>query len=674
MRIVAFILIYAFVGGYAFADVFYVDAINGHANNDCRSPDFPCVSIQQAVENSIPGDQILVAKGVYTHDPRFDCAAVVCVNATALTLLGGYDPGTWLTANPASNTTIIDGENLHRGVSVFHFGMPTSLRMEGFTIRRGLARGENGENLGGGLKASNADITLRQIIFEDNKALGIDTLADTGNTGAGGGVYIVSCPVSPPDSSGFQTGTLVRPNVILEQLVFRRNVAQGGQGAVVGGNALAGGLFIHRASLLAKDIDFFDNRALAGSSTGRGYLSATQHADALGGGAAIMFATKGTINSITVANNEAQGGAGKDKGGLAYGGGLFFEGRLDSQIVIPGCPANSMPESPINDVFIADAEFINNLSIGGTGEIAGNGIGGALNAFRAYLTMDRFQMIGNQALTGFGDDGAGSGGAIFIEDSPRLPDGRMSYFKNAIIAQNEAIGAKGGGGGIRVLGSDVKIEHATIADNIIPADGGVRSPGQAILAGPRPQAGVQVTSQVIVNYSIIANHSVATKVAIHALPDSSIELYKGLFAGNNINTSIDHPFSGTILGESSMLEAIDAGFKESDSLPYRLASSSIAIDQAIGSSTYKDFENQTRGPAIDIGADEWCSTIVENINISNKTYVGNIKEQACNTVSVTASEIESGASVVFQAGVALGFGNEFRIKKGADALVRLSLP
>ena len=54
--------------------------------------------------------------------------------------------------------------------------------------------------------------------------------------------------------------------------------------------------------------------------------------------------------------------------------------------------------------------------------------------------------------------------------------------------------------------------------------------------------------------------------------------------------------------------------------------------------------------------------------------MGNIKEQACNTVSVTASEIESGASVVFQAGVALGFGNEFRIKKGADALVKLSLP
>ena len=135
--------------------------------------------------------------GTYTYDPnvtnicfsvyKISPASVICTVDKGLNILGGYSINNWLSSDPSANLTVIDGQNLYRGVTAVGDKTTTSnLDMEGFTIQNGRALGptynaSDTSGVGGGMLVNKVIVTLRDLIFKNNQAKGLNT-----SSGAGG--------------------------------------------------------------------------------------------------------------------------------------------------------------------------------------------------------------------------------------------------------------------------------------------------------------------------------------------------------------------------------------------------------------------------------------------------------------------------------------------------------
>lgn len=578
-------------------------APSGSDTGGCGSAALPCRTIQYAVNLAGNGDFVLVAAGNYTFNAATDiCSgslfstAVVCVVNKQLNILGGYSTSNWSAPDPIANPTIIDGGNSVRGVWVVSTGPATGLRIEGFTIRNGVGRAISARpgqdsifGYGGGMFVEQAFVILRSLIFESNQAVGSDTGANYGGTGAGGGLAI-------RNSSG---GT------ILENLVFQNNQARGGTGPERGGYGIGGGMFIINSNISsARALTFSNNGAMGGSTGGSGVDSILgQLADGLGGGMAIHDRTNVYFQRITATGNTAQGGdAPNGNAGGAFGGGIYAEGAT---VIIE--------DSNVSSNAARGANGINNDTL-----IRGTGLaqGGGIHSFNANMTINRVYIINNTARGGNGatyKGSAGGGGVALV----RLRGGSGSLIVNTIIADNlAAMGggssnvAGGGGGGLWLQGTNTGIYHATIARNRL---------GESIMQGQgivMLSFGADTATNVGLSYSIIAEHTSTSAAAIHVQPNNTINLNRGLWAGNNKDTNADWNPAGAFNGLGSMLSASSADFV-SPGMPnedYHLASSSPARDQAIGSTTTVDIDNQLRSNP-DIGADEWTPPLNNQLHL-----------------------------------------------------------
>ncbi len=571
------------------ATAWHVDFATGVDSGACGSRESPCFSIQKAVDLSSAGDSILVAEGTYLRqaalDPCGDEPAVVCVVATELTILGGFTSANWLLPDPAGHPTIIDGETLARGVSVEKAGLsgpPTSLRLEGFTIRNGRAEapdfGPSPDGLGGGLKASLADVVLRDVAFVDNVAQAGDTDSGAGGLAAGGGAFISSDPSLP----------LV---VTLERLAFSGNQALGGNGPERGGTASGGGLFVKLATVRGERIEATGNLAQAGSSTGHGLASGLS-ADALGGGLCFAADTDVDLGFVLASDNAVVGGdagAGdSDQAGGAFGGGVFSEKAT---------------------LALADAELRSNTVTGGDAFWGGLGNGGGLMTSGSSVVLERVLLLDNRGQGGTSSDPAGKkgsssgGGAFFAVQDPDA--GQSVTITNSIVADNfidsGAPEGNGGGGGLFYNGVVGTISHTTLARNGVGTD---RLLGQAIILNDRT---LDQPSEVDVDHSIIADHtSLEDRPAIHVWTNSTMRLDRGLFAGNEVDTNDGIGVAGTYHGLESMLSALSADFISPGppDFDYRLQPGSPAQDEGIGSDEPQDFQGASRDPVPDIGADE----------------------------------------------------------------------
>lgn len=174
----------------------------------------PCFgSIQEAVDASAIGDIVKVAQGVYTGV----VTNVVTINKP-LTIRGGYSTIEWADASPATQPSIIDGEDSRRGMYISGNG-EGSVLLVGLTVRNGHAATEGGAGIlivtgtveiedsliisntaeggagvmGGGLGIKNSQVTLTG-----------NTLANNSST-EGGGVGI-------EDSAVMLSGNTIRQN------------------------------------------------------------------------------------------------------------------------------------------------------------------------------------------------------------------------------------------------------------------------------------------------------------------------------------------------------------------------------------------------------------------------------------------------------------------------------
>ncbi len=595
----------ALMTAQAAARTWYV-ATTGWDGAGCGTSVQPCASIQYAVNQASNGDTLLVAAGTYVFNRNNDpCSAtlgstaVVCIINKQVTILGGYATANWTYANPSANLTVIDGQSTYRGVWVTMTGPATSLRMEGFTIRNGIARGmpaRPGDQsifaFGGGMYIELSLVTLRNIVFDSNQSVGENTNLRYGGAGAGGGLAILS---APNGSS-------------LEWLTFKNNVARGGSGLERGGYAIGGGLFTYNSTILtARYLTFTGNSAIAGSASGSGIDSVTgELADGQGGGAAFQVGSNVVLQNVTAINNNATGGAAPfGNGGGGFGGGLYAE---------------------IATLTVYDALVTNNVAQGGNGvnaatltSAAGLAEGGGVLAFNSNFTLERASVINNTARGGTGQVymGSAGGGRIAIV---RLSGSSTSALTNAIIADNLATlgggtnnSVGGGGGGLWLQGTDTSITHSTIARNRL---GNASMGGQGVLL---LNYGAATPTVANIAYSIIAEHSNSNnESALRVAPNNTANLTRGLWAGNTLlsNVGANLGSAGTLNGANTMLSASSAGFVSpgAPNYDYHLQSTSPAKDQAVGSATPMDVDGFARNFP-DIGAAEWHPMLTNKVFI-----------------------------------------------------------
>lgn len=559
-------------------------ATTGGDSSSCGAVSAPCRTIHRAADLAASGDTILVAAGTYTYNASVDTCSFLTTRAVAcfvdkdLTILGGYSTSNWSSADPLSNLTVIDGQNTRRGVAVVAYNRAASLRMEGFTIQNGLAQGaaSGGDFFtyayGGGIWAQNGSLTLRDMVFRNNRAIGGNLGSGYGGGGAGGAVTIAATRGGAPS--------------LLERIRFEGNQALGGTGPERGGLALGGGLFVYQATMTGYALSFDGNRAQAANSGGAG-SSAGLLADGLGGAAAFNESTA-TLYGATALRNQAIGGNATASAGGGYGGGFYAE---DSTL--------NLFQSMVRD----------NTVQGGVARAGGVAFGGGVLTFNASATLDRVQLLANGATGGSSNVGGAAGppqgggmAALTVSGSRSLAVTNSIFGDNRVTAGN-GTNSGGGGSGLVVQGMTASVNHSTFARNVL---GPGLTVGQAILLQPALSGSMPTVANI--SYSIIAEHTGSGNAStLHVGSTATANLNRGLFAGNTKNTNSDNlPLPvGTINGQNTMLSAASADFVGPGN--YHITAASPAKDQATGSALRVDIDGHGRpvGQTADIGADEY---------------------------------------------------------------------
>ncbi len=545
----------------------------------CGSQAAPCRNLQYTVSKAASGDSIFIAEGTYTFTTDAcgnNSNAVVCVLNKNLTLIGGFN-NAWSGPAPEAYPTIIDGENVHRGVVVQ--GNPTAqpyATFDGVTIRnaRGAPLGSHGNTShGGGILFNFATGAVRNAKLINNKSVGPDTSSGAGGIGTGAGLAVMWSPNASQRPAQPMT---------LSNVTFDGNQALGGSGPVRGGEAHGGAIFTFYARVQGGSLTFINNIALASRSGGAGADNASaQRADGLGGAVSISTGSEMTIDGASFRNNIAQGGAASTWGGHGFGGAVFGE---------------------LGTLNLVNCDIRSNKAVGATGNTGGIGGGGGVHYSNVVGKIERTRVIDNSAIGGNGQTaGPAGGGGLYLTRFDSTAN--TINIVNSIIADNlaqQGTGASsgGGGGGVWVQGESVVMTHVTLARNRV-IKGMI---GQALIT---INDGTQRASTAALNFSIIEGHTGEGVAAYYLFPGTTLVLQKGLHAANGTLTS----GGGTANGISSMQTAQSANFASpgAPNFNYQLSSGSPAVDAASGSTTNIDIDSTSRpiGKERDIGADEF---------------------------------------------------------------------
>ncbi|MFN2220651.1 MAG: hypothetical protein ACK2UA_18725, partial [Anaerolineae bacterium] len=80
-------------------------ATTGEDTAECGTEEDPCRTVQYAVDQAQPGDEIRIAAGMYTEVNSRDGLSQLVYLTKTLTLRGGYTTANWTTPNPEANPT-----------------------------------------------------------------------------------------------------------------------------------------------------------------------------------------------------------------------------------------------------------------------------------------------------------------------------------------------------------------------------------------------------------------------------------------------------------------------------------------------------------------------------------------------------------------------------------------
>jgi hypothetical protein len=194
----------------------YVASTGSDLSNDCTNSDTPCETIQHAVDQAQPGDEIRVAAGVYSDvQARAGITQVAYISKTVM-VRGGYTTTNWSTADFEANPTTLDAQGAGRVLYITGTIAPT---VEGVRITGGDATGlggnPGGSDAGGGVYVYAATATISDCVVYGNTA-------STAGGGQGGGLYF-----------GFsEAPTVLQGNVIVSNTATLSQTALGEGGGL----------------------------------------------------------------------------------------------------------------------------------------------------------------------------------------------------------------------------------------------------------------------------------------------------------------------------------------------------------------------------------------------------------------------------------------------------------
>lgn len=305
-------------------------------SNDCLSSLTPCATIQYAVDQANPDDEIRVAAGTYTGIftrtsilfPPSVVTQVVYITKP-LAIRGGYTTTNWSVSNPVSNLTVVDAEGQGRVFNIENNTTLTaiSVTVEGFSITNGNGVGQvgcwgGGQGAGGGINGCSVTATLvNNYIFNNssghvgggialivenapltliNNQITTNTVTAYNNIGAGGGIALGIAGgqynavlesnlvrnnrviADGPGQSAWGGGFFEIGNVLMKGNVIQANEVQ----ALNGAKARGGGVDIEGSLAMITNTVIADNR-IVGS----------------GDGAGIFLFSKANLWHVTIARN-----------------------------------------------------------------------------------------------------------------------------------------------------------------------------------------------------------------------------------------------------------------------------------------------------------------------------------------------------------------------------------
>ena len=262
-------------------------ATTGTDSGFCTDSAQPCQTISYALTQAVDGTEIRVAAGVYPE-------AIQLTHPISLT--GGFTLTNWITPTWTTNTTILDGQNAFRPLTI----SADTVHINGFVIRNGNATNSNTQ--GGGIYIGPVNMvnqtSLVNLRLENN-------VASTVDSGTGGGL-----------ATEMGNTFSIPAKLTLSNVTVISNTATTGNLSASGG-----GMSIRAAGNTPLDVEML-NVTVRDNTAGNDFSSS-------GGGVAFsLLGGTATLNQSRILDNHAA----KVKtilGGPSRGGGIYLnDGHL----------------------------------------------------------------------------------------------------------------------------------------------------------------------------------------------------------------------------------------------------------------------------------------------------------------------------------------------------------
>jgi hypothetical protein len=436
------------------AAIIYVDA-SAVGSADGTNWSDACTDMQSALAVASFGDEIWVAQGIYEPTPGIDPTQSFIL-PSGVSIYGGFSAGeTSLDQRDFSlYETVLSGDigiDANLSDNLYHVVViqsVTNVRLDGFTITQGYARGTGDNKHGGGVFCKDADETnlmINCLITDNHTADGPASSTYEGSAGGqGGGIYLHSSSLSIENC----------------QITLNTTGDGGTYGSVMGSPGGSGGGVYGEDSSAS-----FVSCSVSQNITGKG--GPGQLAENGGHGAGFCFVGLSTPSLSDCVITENQTGMGGDDGGGYYatdvrgdggsGAGVFCGGEATS--IITGC------------------QITNNTTGSGPGGGGGDGHGGK-GAGICILTSSTTQSVfisdtlisGNNTGGGGGDSGfhsgmGGMGGGLYAEGAVELFNCTIENNLTGNSGEGYNGNISGQGGGIALVSSNAVVTNCTISSN-----------------------------------------------------------------------------------------------------------------------------------------------------------------------------------------------------------------